>query len=68
MKKTDWFIALFFMVLGLMCLMFSASYYRMGSFISEVGIFRSACIGMAVVGAAIYLIYRLIRFKQGKGK
>ncbi|MCT1403055.1 hypothetical protein M4D81_29085 [Paenibacillus sp. p3-SID867] len=68
MKKTDWFIALFFMTLGLMCLMFSASYYQMSSFISEVGIFRSACIGLAAVGAAIYIIYRLIRFKQGKGK
>ncbi|MFF3925859.1 hypothetical protein [Paenibacillus lactis] len=68
MKKIDWFIAIFFIALGLMCLMFSASYYRMGSFISEVGIFRMACIGMAVVSIAIYLIYRLIRFKQGKGK
>ncbi|MCR8982525.1 hypothetical protein [Brevibacillus laterosporus] len=68
MKKSDWLIALFFMAIGLLCLIVSASYYRTDSFSSGFRIFNSACIWMAIMGIIIYLIYRFVRFKHGKGK
>ncbi|WP_035318040.1 hypothetical protein [Brevibacillus laterosporus] len=63
MKKSDWLIALFFMVMGLMCLFISASYYRTDLFSSGFSISNSACIWMAIMGIIIYLIYRFVRFK-----
>ncbi|MGZ9585179.1 hypothetical protein [Paenibacillus marinisediminis] len=68
MKKSDWFIALFFITIGLMCLTVSASYYRIDSLASGFGMIRSTCTWMAIIGVVIYLIYRFLRFKQRKGK
>ncbi|ERM18318.1 hypothetical protein [Brevibacillus laterosporus] len=63
MKKSDWLIALIFMVIGLMCLFVSAFYYRTDLFSSAFSIFNSACFWMAIMGIIIYLIYRFVRFK-----
>ncbi|MNJ79863.1 hypothetical protein D3C77_780350 [compost metagenome] len=63
MKKEDWIIALLFMAIGLLCLAASASYYRADR---GLGMFKSACIWMALAGVVIYLGYRFIRCIQGK--
>lgn len=64
MKKVDWLIAAFFVTIGLICLTVSAMYYRGNVFISGMGYFKSTCMGMAVLGLVIYLIYRIIRLKN----
>ncbi|GAA0135189.1 hypothetical protein YSY43_20290 [Paenibacillus sp. YSY-4.3] len=65
MKKADWIIASLFMAIGLLCLTVSASYYRADR---GLGMFKSACLWMALAGAGIYLGYRILRCMLGRGK
>ncbi|WP_182914803.1 hypothetical protein [Paenibacillus thiaminolyticus] len=68
MKKVDWLIAACFIAIGLMCLTVSASYYQNNSASGGWSVFESMCIWMAIIGAVTYLMYRLVQFKQRKGK
>lgn len=65
MKKIDWFIPLFFMAIGLICLTISASYYQTDALTSGLSMIRTSCIWIAIIGIIIYFIYRFIRFKKG---
>lgn len=67
MKKVDWLIAAFFVMIGLVCLTVSAMYYQGDTFISRMDYFKpTTCIGIVVLGFVIYLIYQIIRLKKHK--
>ncbi|QDX94084.1 hypothetical protein EEL32_23965 [Brevibacillus laterosporus] len=63
MTKIDWLIAILIMVMGLMCMIFSAIYFRNGTFIENVSNIKTFCFWMTISGAIILLIYFWLRRK-----
>ncbi|WP_152394250.1 hypothetical protein [Paenibacillus guangzhouensis] len=66
MKKIDLLIAALFMIVGVMCLAFSATYYGNNLFMSDVGYVKTACMWVVLLGAAVYLIFLISKNKRNK--
>ncbi|MGG3456229.1 hypothetical protein [Paenibacillus rhizolycopersici] len=64
MKKTDWFIVILFVAMGLSCLVISASSFRGISFFQMGFSIGKACLAMMGVVAIMGIIYWLTQKKK----
>ncbi|MNE27045.1 hypothetical protein D3C76_206530 [compost metagenome] len=68
MKITEWFLAIFIMAMGILCLLFSATSFQGVSF-AQLGLsLASLCSWMAAMIVVIGIIYFIIIRKRKRGK